>query len=263
MGITNAQLDFTHDADGRLSGISRSNGVDTTFTRDDASRLTRKQDGAFIDLQFTYNSAGEITETDVTVPLDPADFLPPETSNLTYDAVAQISSTGYAHDARGRQTTSPDQNYDWDNANRLVQIVKNGVSTLMGYNGLGNLRLRDGSGEKLKFYYNGAIDLSPIAADQDNASGKMLRYYVYTPSGRLLYMIDHENADALYFYHFDQVGSTLALTNASGDVTDKYAYAPHGKVLRHEGDSPQPFTFVGRWGVRSESDTLYYMRARY
>jgi RHS repeat-associated protein len=48
-------------------------------------------------------------------------------------------------------------------------------------------------------------------------------------------------------------------------VTDAYAYDPYGKLFTHQGKNAQPFTFVGRWGVRQEggSGALYQMRARY
>src|SRR5205823_5094867 len=59
------------------------------------------------------------------------------------------------------------------------------------------------------------------------------------------------------------VGSTVALTDDRGVVTDAYAYSPYGRMLGHTGNSPQPFTFVGRYGVRREEGDLYQMRARY
>ena len=56
---------------------------------------------------------------------------------------------------------------------------------------------------------------------------------------------------------------TLALTDATGTLTDAYANSPYGRLLGHTGSNPQPFTFIGRHGVRSERGGLYQMRARY
>jgi len=79
----------------------------------------------------------------------------------------------------------------------------------------------------------------------------------------LLYSID-AGMRAVRFYHFDRIGSTLFLTDDSGAVSDAYAYDPYGQLLAHSGSSDQPFTFVGRHGVRWESvGSLYHMRARY
>ena len=46
--LTNAQINFTYDNGRRLIGISRSNGVNTTFTYDNANRVTRIQDLSLI-----------------------------------------------------------------------------------------------------------------------------------------------------------------------------------------------------------------------
>jgi RHS repeat-associated protein len=126
------------------------------------------------------------------------------------------------------------------------------------------VRTRTEAGASTEFFYNQALGMSPAVAERDGDTGAMLRYYVWTPEGRLLYMIDAAHGNAVRFVHCDQVGSTLALTDAGGELTDAYAYDPYGRLQRHEGDSPQPFTFVGAWGVRQEGagGDLYQMRAR-
>lgn len=260
--LSGAQMDFTYDADSRLIAVTRANGVNGIYTWDAASRLIRIQEGTILDIQSTYNGAGEMTQTVMTAPLDPADALTTGSSDFSVDDASQINSAGYAYDARGRQTADPDRTYGWDNAGRLVQIAQDEHNTLLGYNGLGDLRLRNDGTEQLKFYVNAALGLRPIVAERNAATGQMLRFYVYAPGGRLLYMVDHANANAVYYYHFDHIGSTLALTDAAGAVSDSYAYDPYGRLLDHQGDNPQRFTFIGEWGVRSETDRLYYMRAR-
>jgi RHS repeat-associated protein len=87
------------------------------------------------------------------------------------------------------------------------------------------------------------------------------RFLVWTPNGLLLYAIDAAT-NAPSFYHYDRQGSTLALTDGSGTVTDKYAYSPYGELLAQEGPSTQPFRFLGAFGIRSEG-TLCQVRARY
>lgn len=259
--LTKVWMEFTYDHDRNLTGITRSNGVSTTLTRDDAGRLTRIQDGSFLDLQYTPDASGQVTQTDSTAPLDPADLLAPSTQNFIYDAAHRLNTAGYAYDARGRQTTSPDHAYNWDGASRLVTVD----NVTLGYNGLGDVATRTEGGATVHYYYNYALPLSPIVAERDDTAGKFLRYYVYSPAGSLLYMIDAADGNKVYFYHFDRTGSTLALTDSAGEVTDSYAYSPYGKLLRHEGGNPQSFTFVGQWGVRQEGagGTLYQMGARY
>ncbi len=259
--LTNSRIDLSYDNDRRLTGITRSNGVNTTLSWDNAARLTRIQDGSIIDIKYTLDTAGQVTRADMTVPLDPASLLVSETNTFTYDAASQVSSAGHTYDSRGRQTAATGHTYTWDNASRLTGV--DGVT--LAYNGLSDLTARTEGAATIHYYYNYAIGLKPIAAEKDEGTEQFLRYYVWTPGGRLLYMIDSANGNKASFYHFDRTGSTLALTDSTGAVTDSYAYTPYGKLLQHNGASEQPFTFVGAWGVRheGESGNLYHMRARY
>ncbi len=262
--ITGTQVNFAYDADRRLVTVTLSNGETIAYTWDASDRLIRLQSGHHVDIGLTYDRSGRVTAQTLTAPLVPAGHLDADTNALTFDAVAQISSAGYAYDARGRLTQSTfnlqPSSFSWDGASRLTGI--NGVALV--YNGLGQLSTRASGSDTTRFYYNHAIGGAPIVAEQDEAGGQMLRYYVWTPSGRLLYLIDAAVGNKVYFYHFDQVGSTLVLTDTNAAVTDAWAYDPHGRILERTGSQPQSFTFVGAWGVRQEGeDGLYQMRARY
>jgi RHS repeat-associated protein len=268
--LTGVNVQFTYDDDGRLIGAQRSNGVHATFAWDAASRLTRIQEGALIDLQYTHDAAGEVIQAVMSTPLDLADYLVTDIVRYTYDAASQISSPGFAYDAQGRLTADPQhtlrpgsgQAYTWDGASRLVGV---GQDVILSYNGLGDLLTRMAGGQTTRYLYNRALRLTPIVAEQDANSGQYRRFYVWTPGGALLYMIDAQDGNRVYFYHFDRTGSTLALTNQVGNPTDVYAYDPFGRLLHHQGGNPQPFTYVGEWGVRQEGDSgvFYHMRARY
>jgi RHS repeat-associated protein len=258
--LTGATVDFNYDNDGRLTTVTRSSTVGTTFTWDAASRLTRIEHGALADLQYTYNAAGEVIRLDYDLPLDPADYLTTATDNLSYDAASQITTSGYAYDAQGRQTAAPGDTFTWDGASRLTASS----DVALSYNGLNDLHTRQSSGAPIRYYYNYALGLHPVVAEYNETAGAWKRFYVLTPGGTLLYAIDPANANAVAFYHFDKGGNTLFLTDAAGSVTDKYAYSPYGRLLAHDGSSDQPFTFVGAWQVRREGDAgLYQMRARY
>ncbi|MFH1743200.1 MAG: RHS repeat-associated core domain-containing protein, partial [bacterium] len=258
--LTSTTVDLHYDSDLRIVGMDRSNGVNTELTLDKADQVTRIQDGAILDLQYGYDAAGRQISADMTAPLDPSEFLTAQTNTLEYDAASRIGSTGFTYDKRGRLTASPDYTLSWDGLSRLVQ--KDEVS--FSYNGLAETISRTEAGKTTRYHYNYGINLTPIMAEQ-NGTDEFLRYYVWTPDGRLLYMIDATQGNAVYFYHFDRTGSTLALTDAGGSITDAYAYSPYGKLLTHQGESPQPFTFVGAYGIRQEgaSGRIYQMRARY
>jgi len=61
----------------------------------------------------------------------------------------------------------------------------------------------------------------------------------------------------------DPLGSTAALINASGTITDTFTYWPYGQVRSHVGSSVTPFSFVGTLGYYADvvSGRLY-VRAR-
>ena len=84
-------------------------------------------------------------------------------------------------------------------------------------------------------------------------------YYVYDPWGLVAKMTGGQT----YFYHFDGLGSTIAMTNASGSIVNKYAYDEYGNVLASVEGVSNPFKYVGRYGIMHDDTGLLYMRARY
>ncbi len=89
------------------------------------------------------------------------------------------------------------------------------------------------------------------------SAGVENKYFVYGQG--LIYEDDNSN---LLIHHYDQVGSTTALTDASGSIKETYEYSPYGEI--HSGNtSLTEFLYNGMYGVITDSNGLYYMRARY
>ena len=82
--------------------------------------------------------------------------------------------------------------YAWDAASGLV--TADGAT--LTYYGLGDLRTRSEAGQTVHYYYNGAFAGNPIVAERAEGSGKWLRFYVWSPSGELVYLIDAEHTPA-------------------------------------------------------------------
>src|SRR5206468_659042 len=61
------------------------------------------------------------------------------------------------------------------------------------------------------------------------------------------------------YYHADALGSTLALSNASGAVATSYSYEAFGKTTI-TGASSNPFQYTGR---EDDGTGLFYYRARF
>ncbi|MFC1792057.1 RHS repeat-associated core domain-containing protein [Planctomycetota bacterium] len=98
----------------------------------------------------------------------------------------------------------------------------------------------------------------------------MLRKFVYGPGiDEPICMIDVTDSNAVYYYHFDGLGSVAALSDASADIVESYSYDVFGAPTIYDENQTEisqsavgnPYMFTGR---RADDETaLYYYRARY
>ena len=74
-------------------------------------------------------------------------------------------------------------------------------------------------------------------------------------------MIEVAESNAAYYYHFDGLGSVVALSDSSGDTVQTYQYSVYGQVAVEDINHTNPYMFAG---VRYDIEIgLYYNRARY
>jgi RHS repeat-associated protein len=73
--------------------------------------------------------------------------------------------------------------------------------------------------------------------------------------------ISQAGSSVTYYYLSDGLGSTMALTDESGDVVNTYDYDVFGGVRGMTGSQPNDFTFAGE--QVDGSTGLQYLRARY
>ncbi len=76
-------------------------------------------------------------------------------------------------------------------------------------------------------------------------------------------LIGEEKQGCFKTYHFDFRGSTVAITDANGTITDTFVYDTYGKLISRTGSSFVIFGYNGRDGVVTDKNGLIYMRARY
>jgi RHS repeat-associated protein len=67
----------------------------------------------------------------------------------------------------------------------------------------------------------------------------------------------------IYCYHFDASANAIALTDSGESVVNAYAYTPFGQIANESETVEQPFRFAAQFGVITEPNGLYYMKARY
>ena len=71
--------------------------------------------------------------------------------------------------------------------------------------------------------------------------------YIREPNGALIAKYDGEN---IHLHHFDGLGSTVAMTDGAGSVSDIYDYDAWGNVTHTYGyTSDNPYQYIGRYGL--------------
>lgn len=154
-------------------------------------------------------------------------------------------------DRNGRESTL----YEYDTESRLTQVTNpNGQVTRYQYNGDGQrTRMDEPTGTTL-FIYDG----SQVLAEADG-TGNLTVIYTRMPDGRL---VSQWQNGASYWYHLDGLGSTVAMTDQSGNIRNTYAYDEFGNATGSGYQSvANRFTYTGQaWDA---SAGLYFYKARY
>jgi RHS repeat-associated protein len=97
-----------------------------------------------------------------------------------------------------------------------------------------------------------------LLAEADG-SNTIQRYYIY---GKGLMAMVAAGGD-IYCYHFDASANAIAVTDTGQNMVNTYAYTPFGQIANEQETVENPFKFVGQFGVMTEPNGLYYMKARY
>ena len=253
---------YTLNRAGQVTAALFGNGSTVERVFDGSGRQTsliNKQPGGTVISShgLTLDGNGNITNSTVQLPLPPA--LPNVNRAFTYDAanrLATVNGAAVTHDLAGRISSLGGDNYSYNDRDQ-VTAISGAHSASYVYNGAGHRLARTLGGESTRFVIDANRSLPEVLAETDSA-GNVLRNYVYGYG--LVSQIDAANT--AHYYHFDPTGSTLALTNAAGVVTDSYAYTPYGETTT-SGSTVNPFRYVGKLGVMDDGNGLHFMRARY
>ena len=217
------------------------------YTYDDLNRVTNRtiknmSNVVLSEETFTYDAAGNVTSA-------------PD-SSFRYDINNRLISyngSTLSYDADGNMLWGNRMGYAYDSANRLISAGGHAYT----YNAE-DVRIRnlcEDEDEDTIYTYNTNAKLSQLLMKTTNGA---VTKYVY---GRGL--IGEETNNSFKTYHFDCRGSTIAITDASGNITDTFAYDTYGKLISRTGTGKVIFGYNGRDGVVTDENGLVYMRARY
>jgi len=238
---------YTYDKNGRLKTVTRPNGIKTTRVYNRLGQLVRQYDRVN-SFEFSYDAAGNIVTEKTEPEADPNINL--EMAYQAANRLATVDDFVIQFDADGNMTRGPLvgelTNFGFDSRNRLVQAG----DTNYHYDAE-NQRIGI---NQIQYVVNSQPALSQVLVKEDNGQKT---FYVYG-----LGLIGQESNGEYLNYHFDFRGSTVALTDETAQVVERFQYSPYG-VLLSGSASITPFLFNGMYGVMSDGNGLYYMRARF
>jgi RHS repeat-associated protein len=196
-----------------------------------------------------------------SAPLHNTNSMP--TRTMTYDDDNELytfNGNSVSVDADGNLTLGPLTNstfgsYTYDARNRLLNA--GGVTN--AYDAMNN-RVGQTFGTNTSiFVVNPNVKLPQVLMRIKNG---VTNYYIY--GAGLLYQITQTaTATNTRSYHYDSRGSTIALTDDNGNVTDRIEYSAYGSTTYRAGNTDTPFLFNGRYGVMTDPNGLLYMRNRF
>lgn len=259
---------YTLDKSGRVIGAIMGNGTSMVMNYDEAGRLKLLDNqspavpGGFISHHaLTLDPNGNIATAATTLPLELD--VPASSTVMTHDFYANrlltVNGQSVTHDPAFRVSNLLGDTYTYDGRD-LITSVTGSIPASYTYNGLGHrvLSTIGGASKRYVFDPNPANPTMQNVLTETDSVGTSQRHYIYGYG--LLAQVD--SANTIKHYHFDPTGHTLALTNASGAITDAYAYTSYGTTTAR-GDTVNPYRYVGKYGVADDGNGLHHMRARY
>lgn len=290
---------MAYDESGQKSSMSYANGITTNYSYNDNGWLSQiASNENIINLAFTYDAIGNITKSANLI--DDA-----FTETYGYDAISQLISfkrgttvdnsyqfdplgnrlkvlengvatnyssnriNGYSsisggisftpqYDANGNLLNDTDHQYKYDLNNKLSGVDTNLASYV--YDALGRRISKTTKSGTISFYYVGDQMVEEYNGKSLSAS------YVF--GNNIDEALQMKRGNNIYYYHTNQLGSTMTLTDKDGNIAERIAYDAYGKPTFFNATGSEiaesavgnNILFTGR-----EYDTetkTYYFRAR-
>ena len=244
-------ISYSYRKDSQLDKVEYPNGMTTTFGYDEVGRLTSKQttlsSGTMVaGYSYVLDKVGNIMEQTTQEPYAEV-ALTNEDVNYTYNDDNRITKAGdisFEFDKNGNTTKRGSEGLAWDVQDRLTAAG----STAITYDPLG----------LIASFGDITFTTDPLGIGNVLSDSKSGAEYIYG-NGLEARVIDGK----VSYYVTDVRGSVIAIVDEDGNITHKYQYDEFGKVTQKEEADYNPFQYVGKYGVISLNDHLYYMRARH
>ena len=264
------QADIALDSLSRRTGLTRSNGVNSTWTYETDSDLgqinhawapSAGQTAAIYG--FQHDPAGRITGLSINRP--DLEWSPGLNYAQTYGVPTNLNQTtsrngtGLLWDPNGNLDSYGTTDYQWTWGNRLVRVVKPGSTTEYAYDSIDRRTVVIEDGVMTRTLWSGADEVGEY-----DLAGVLKRRFIPDGSGAMDARLATVNPNnTIHWHHTDHQGSVIATSNAAGQAAGFTNYSPHGEFGTGASAPPpgSPFGYTGRqWDTKAE---LYQYRARY
>ena len=279
-----ASISFAYDSSNRLTNVSNtypataigSTGQFTSFTYalDKVGTRVSATDGNGTTTSYTYDALYELTSATNVLGSTKYTYdafgnrltlsiLGGSVTSYKYDADDRLLSAGktsFTYDKNGnrisQKASGQTLTYVYDAANRLVSVTGGSQPSTFAYDGDGH-RVSQTVPSGTYTYVNDLVSLLPTVLQENGPDGFIS--YAYG-----LGLISESSSAFAYFYHVDGLGSTVGLTDSTGNLQQGYTYDAWGNI-----GAPAPnyvgtankFRYTGQ--ALDPGTGLYFLRARY
>lgn len=246
-----SKLQWIRDGSGQATKYEYTSGRLTKITQSGGDTPTN--------WAFTYDKAGNrtrVTATNATTEATVSD------QQLSYNALGQITTTGYAYDKTGNMTASPGATYTYNGAQQMTSSTKDGKKTTYEYAGADMNKLlhqaTEGGAEYGYTYGTSDSNGVPVISSRELVGTGTAAVISDPTTGQPLDLRTTDGTTSMYV--LDGIGNPVASLKDTGTVAYKVTYDAYGKEqVAADGDSSaqwQQNPYGYKAGIRaSNTDT--------
>ena len=176
---------------------------------------------------------------------------------LSQDQAGALSTWSYDPNGNTLQATGPQglTTYSYGSRDRLIGATTPVHTLAFEYDHDGIRHSKTVNGQRIDYVIDPLRDYAQVT-DVLDAGGNVLASYTYGND-----LLTQHSSGYSHVFHYDALGTTRALTDATGELADSYLYESFGGLLEQTGSTDNVYLYAGE---QFDQDLgLYYLRARY
>jgi YD repeat-containing protein len=221
----NGTTTYAYDAAGNRRSVTQANDVTTHYTYDDLYRLTNEQitdaQNGNYSASYQYDLVGNRTYSTI-------DGVQTAYSYDANDRLTQQGGTTYVYDANGNTLSESEDGqattYIYDARNKMVSSANATGTANYAYNINGIRTGKTEGGVTTRYLVDHNQQYAQVLAEVQG--GVTTKQYTYGDD-----LLSQQYQGESHAYLYDGLGSTRALADASGVITDEYFYEAFGELL--------------------------------